>query len=252
MTKNIDLNCDLGEGFGRYKVADDRELMSRISSCNIACGFHAGDPTIIMQTINLAASLNVAIGAHPSYPDLQGFGRRSMQLPEMEFSALLKYQISALKGMSESIGVQLHHVKPHGALYHDTALKGNLSEILCEVIADIDLGIKLYGLAGSQHQIQAEKYGIKFISEAFGDRKYTADGKLAPRSIDGSVIDSVEGVTSQVLSIINQNEAKTVEGDKIAIEAETICIHGDSPNATNMLVSLNQVLKSHNIAVVAP
>ena len=220
----IDLNCDLGEGFGNYIAGPDVSLLKHISSCSIACGYHAGDPLIIQSTIKEALKRNISIGAHPSYPDRQGFGRRSMRLNAKEHFAFVLYQVSAIKGMVESQGGQLKHVKPHGALYNDAALDENITRNIYEAISSIDEGLCVYGLSNTAHEHVANELGISFISEAFADRKYHSDGTL-------------------------HQEVVSVEGQKVNIPAKTICFHGDHPQTLPILKEVHKTLLETNIEI---
>src|SRR5688572_24711438 len=182
MSQSIDLNCDMGESFGAWKMGRDAELMDYVSSVNIACGFHAGDPTVIRKTVETGIKKGVAIGAHPSFPDLQGFGRRAMALSPQEVFDTVLYQTSAVKGICEALGVKLNHVKPHGALYNQAAKDKSLAEAIAEAVKSIDKNLIFYGLSGSFLISEAEKIGLKTASEVFADRSYQTDGSLTPRT----------------------------------------------------------------------
>jgi UPF0271 protein len=246
---SIDINCDLGEGFGIYKPVDDAALMKLISSCNIACGFHAGDPVLIRKTIDSALENQVKIGAHPSYPDLQGFGRRDMQLSEEELYTNVLYQVSALKGMVEALGGKMNHVKPHGALYNASARDEAISAPVYQAIFDVDPNLYVFGLPNSIHESVATKKGLKFIPEAFGDRRYLSTGALAPRSMDGAVINDLDNVSAQVVSIIRKGKVNTLDDQLFDIHAKTICIHSDTANSLDILKTLHTVLRSHKIEI---
>lgn len=243
----IDINCDMGESYGRFKVGNDEEVFPYISSCNIACGFHGGDPLHIERTISKALQHGVQIGAHPSYPDLAGFGRRKMQLPREELKAIIKYQVAALKGMAESLGGRLAYVKPHGALYNTAADDESESTTIIRAIREIDPQLALMGLAGSTTERVAAREGITFIAEAFADRKYEANGRLMSRSKAGSVISDPEAAVAQVLSIILEQRVVSADGTSVPIRAESICIHGDSPAAVDILRTIDAALKEKGI-----
>lgn len=238
----IDINCDMGESFGQFKVGNDDALFPFINSCNIACGFHGGDPWHIEKTIKNAIKHGLRIGAHPSYPDLAGFGRRKMIIDKMELRAILKYQIAALKGLTESWGGKLEYVKPHGALYNTAANDEAETHSIMAAIEAIDPNLKLMGLAGSVMEKIAKKHQFPFIAEAFGDRKYTDEGLLMSRKKVGAVIENVEEAVAQIWSISQQKQAVSATGKVISIDADSICIHGDNP----MALSILQVLKSKN------
>lgn len=245
----VDINCDLGESFGSYKLGNDALIMPYISSANIACGFHAGDPLIMEETVKLALENKIQIGAHPSYPDLQGFGRRSMRMTAAEIKAMLIYQISALKGITESLGGKLQHVKPHGALYNDAVVSEEIANAIIEAVLKVDPNLKLFALAGSNIHSLAKKLGLKTINEVFADRAYMPNGELAPRNMKGAVIHDIEESKKRVLRMIIENKVEAINGETIAIHAETICIHGDNPEAVQIAKNLHQYLSAQNIQV---
>ncbi len=236
----MDINCDLGEGFGRYNVCDEKEIMPLISSCNVACGFHAGDPLTILQTVKMAIENELAIGAHPGYPDLVGFGRRDFNISPEELGASILYQISAVKGICESLGTKLGHVKLHGALYNKTANDEKLSGIVCEQITKIDDSLVFTGMPDSAHETTAAKYNLRFRKEAFADRLYDNGGRLVSRSIEGSVLVDPEAIFSQMETISIKEEVVTIEGNVIGCKADTICVHGDNPAIVQALRMLRQ------------
>ena len=248
MSYKVDLNCDMGESYGRFQIGNDETLMSLISSANIACGFHGGDPLTIEKTITLALQNQVRIGAHPAYPDLSGFGRRYMKIPNKELQAIIKYQVAALKGMVESQGGQLSYVKPHGALYNAMASDDILSKIVLEAIQKIDSQLLTMGLAGSETEKAAQEMQVPFMAEAFADRRYNLDGKLKSRQEENSVIHDPSQAAKQVLSII-LNQKITLEKQEIAIKAQSFCIHGDNPNAAEILKALHQSFQEKNIQI---
>jgi UPF0271 protein len=247
--QQIDLNCDLGEGFGNYTTSIDRELMQYITSCNVACGFHAGDPVIINNTIKLALSNNLKIGAHPSLPDKQGFGRRNMQLSTEEYYSFVLYQVAVIKGMTESNGGRLNHVKPHGALYNQSADELEMSLALYTAITDVDSNLIVYGLESTAHEEAAKRLQLNFVSEAFGDRAYKMDGKLVPRTKIGAVLEDSKEVIEHVLRIVEKREIKSIDGSIIKTNAKTICFHGDHSNSVNIVKLVNNELKSRNINI---
>ena len=243
----IDINCDMGESYGRFKVGNDEEVFPYITSCNIACGFHGGDPLHIENTIQNAIRYGVQIGAHPSYPDLSGFGRRKMQMKRAELKACVKYQVAALKGLAESHGGRLAYVKPHGALYNTAADDESESRTIMEAIREIDPKLALMGLAGSITQKIASSEGIPFIAEAFADRKYEANGRLMSRAKAGSVLSSPAEAAQQVVSIALHNKVVSADGSSIPIYAQSICIHGDNPSAIRILKAIDEALKQQHI-----
>ncbi len=250
--QTIDLNCDMGESFGSWKMGNDAELMKYLSSVNIACGFHAGDATTMRETIELAIEHGIAIGGHPSYPDLQGFGRRAMALSTQEVYDVVLYQISAIKGICEASGGKLHHIKPHGALYNQAAKDKNLAESISKAIKSLDENLILYGLSGSYLIIEAEKIGLTTASEVFADRTYQADGSLTPRTEPNALIHNTKKAISQVLQMIQEQTVTTTNGEKVSLKCETICIHGDGENAVEFAKEINKSLIQNGITIGNP
>lgn len=248
----IDLNCDMGESFGAWKMGSDAELMSFATSVNIACGFHAGDPSTIRKTVELAIEKGMAIGAHPSYPDLQGFGRRNMSLSANEVYDVVLYQVSALKGICEASGGALHHVKPHGALYNQAAGSADLSNAIARAVRSIDAGLFLYGLSGSLMISEAEKLGVRTASEAFADRTYQTDGTLTPRSKPNALISDHKEAISQALGMILEGRATSISGAAVQVKADTICLHGDGEHAVDLARALREAFADRDVEVKAP
>ena len=246
---SIDLNCDMGESFGAWRMGCDAELMNYVSSVNVACGFHAGDPSVMRETVEKALEKNVAVGAHPSFPDLQGFGRRSMKLSAEEIFDAVLYQVSALKGMCEAFGARLHHVKPHGALYNQAAQDAPVAAAIVKAVAAIDKNLVFYGLAGSFLISEAETRGLKTASEVFADRTYQRDGSLTPRSEPDALITDAEQSISQVWQMIADGAVTTVGGETILLKAETICLHGDGENALRLARSIREKLIERDIEI---
>jgi UPF0271 protein len=236
---NIDLNCDMGEGYGRYEIGNDQEIMPLISSSNIACGFHAGDPIKIDQTLRMALDHDVKIGAHPSYPDLQGFGRRSMKMSLTELNASMAYQICAVKGMAEMHGAQLHHVKPHGALYNDSSKDEALTRIIYTTIAGIDSQLLIFGLPGSAHEYVANEMGMEFWAEGFADRLYDPDGHLLSRGEEGALITDPKLASDQVRLLVEKDQVVTSDGSTLSLKVQTICVHGDNPSVLAILEAIH-------------
>lgn len=244
----IDINCDVGESYGNFKIGNDEALIPLISSCNIACGFHGGDPLHIEKTVNLALKNNVQIGAHPSFPDLMGFGRRYMKLPSDELKSIIKYQISALKGITESLGGSLSYVKPHGALYNSIANNKEEAIATIEAIQSIDPQLALMGLTGSILEEIASVKNIRFIKEGFADRRYLSDGTLMSRHKENSVIDTVEETVAQILSMIKERKVSANESS-VTLEVDSICIHGDNPLAVEALEILRKSTQEHQFSI---
>lgn len=244
----IDLNCDMGESYGNYKIGNDDRVMPYITSCNIACGFHGGDPLQIEKTIKNALKHGLQIGAHPGFPDLQGFGRRRMQVPVDELRAIVKYQIAAVKGMTESLGGKLAYVKPHGALYNMAADDAEVAQSIVQAIQEIGENIAFMGLAGSEVMENiAKKAGIRFIAEAFADRRYTPNGRLQSRSIEGAVIYDAKKAAEQVVALAKDKQVISSENTIIKLEAESICIHGDNPKVEEILQTIGVLLRMNGI-----
>lgn len=246
---SVDLNCDMGESFGAWRMGNDAELMKYVSSVSIACGFHAGDPSTMRKTVELAIENNVNIGAHPGYPDLQGFGRRNMSLSPEEVRDIVLYQVSALKGICEAHGTRLRHVKPHGALYNQAAKDRTMSRAIAEAVARLDPSLVLFGLSGSLLIEEAAAKGLKTASEAFADRTYLPDGTLTPRTEPDAIISDAETAARQALRMVTTGEASAANGDTVPVKADTICIHGDGEHALEFAVSISRVLKSNGVGV---
>lgn len=250
--KMIDLNCDMGEAFGNYAMPNDEKLMDYISSANIACGFHGGDPAVMQQTVALAVKKGVAIGAHPGLPDLQGFGRREMKITPNEAYQLTLYQIGALSGFVKAAASKLHHVKAHGALYNMAAKDNALAKAIVQAVYDFDPGLILYALAGSKMIDEAEKKGIVTASEVFADRSYQDGGLLTPRSADNALITNEEDAVNQVLGFALNQEVNSVNGNRIAVKAETVCLHSDGEHAVAFAKLIAERLQKEGIAIKAP
>lgn len=251
MLLTVDLNCDMGESFGAWTMGRDVELMDYVSSVNIACGFHAGDASVIRKTIETAIEKNVAVGAHPSFPDLQGFGRRAMKMSPEEIFDIVLYQVAAVKGMCEALGAKLHHVKPHGALYNQAATDANLARAIARAVKAIDENLIFYGLSNSRLISEAERLGLKTASEAFADRTYQADGTLTPRVQPNALIETIEKSSEQVLEMIVAQTVTAATGEKTSIKAETICIHGDGARAVEFAREIKRNLEENGVLIRA-
>lgn len=249
MTFSIDLNCDLGESYGSFKVGQDERVIPLITSANIACGYHAGDHNIMSKTVQMAKKYAVAIGAHPSFYDLHGFGRRVMEADPKEVYHLIIYQLGALDGFAKIHQTKLHHVKPHGALYNLAATNFDIAEAIAEAIYDYNPELILYGLSGSKLIEAAKKRQLKVAEEVFADRTYLADGTLTPRTKQNALITDLEKCLKQVLQMVKERSVTTVDGVVIPIQADTICVHGDSPFALELVEYLHKELPKHNIHI---
>jgi UPF0271 protein len=246
---SIDLNCDMGESFGAWTIGNDRALMDYCTSINIACGFHAGDASVIRKTIETALEKRIAIGAHPSFPDLQGFGRRPMQLSAQEVFDTVLYQVAAVYGMTAALGGKLHHVKPHGALYNEAARKPELAEAIARAIKAVDECLIIYGLSNSFLISEAEKIGLKTASEVFADRTYNSDGSLTARSEPNALIHETNKAVNQVLQMIQTQTVTATNGETVPLRAETVCIHGDGGNALEFAAAVREKLTEKGIRV---
>ncbi|WHZ18620.1 MAG: Lactam utilization protein LamB [Rhodanobacteraceae bacterium] len=247
----IDLNADLGESFGAWKMGDDAGVMPWITSANIACGFHAGDPSIMRATVALCMQHGVAIGAHTSLPDLQGFGRREMKTTPDEVYAQTLYQLGALHAFVRAAGVRLHHVKPHGALYNMAARDRVLADAIAHAVRDFDPALILVGLAGSALIGAGRAAGLHVQREGFCDRRYQRDGALTPRTQAGAVIEDIDAAVAQAVAIATRCEAVTGDGAKVRIEADTLCVHGDRANAAPFAKCLHRALENAGVRIAA-
>lgn len=247
----IDLNCDLGESFGRYTLGMDDEVIPFISSANIACGYHASDPVIMEKTVQMAKANGVHVGAHTGFPDLLGFGRRNMTLSPKEAKTYTMYQIGALKGFCKAEGVPLYHVKPHGAFYNMAAKDYELSCAICEGIVAIDPKIVLLGLSNSQMEKAAKAAGISFKQEVFADRAYEEDGSLVARSKPGAVIEDEELTISRVVKMIKEGTVTAISGKEIQLKADSVCVHGDGVKALAFVKLIRRTLEEEGIQVKA-
>ena len=247
MANKIDFNCDMGESFGMYKMGLDEEVIKHITSANIACGFHAGDPNWMRSTVKLAEEHGVAIGAHPSFPDLSGFGRRTMNASALEVKNDVIYQMGALQAFTGA--KRLQHVKPHGAMYNMAVDDQNLATAICEAALEVDSNVVLLALAGSQWISVAEDMGLRVGREIFADRALNADGTLVSRSKEGSVIHDIEEVVDRSLRMVTEGKAVAVSGEVIDVEADSLCLHGDTPGAVDMAQALKKALLVEGVKV---
>ncbi len=250
--KKIDLNCDMGESYGAWTMGADAGVMPHISSANIACGFHGGDPATIRKTVRLALDHGVAIGAHPSLPDLQGFGRRAMKITPQDMYDLVIYQAGAVEAFARAAGGRLHHVKCHGALYNMAAVDEGLSEAMIRAVKDLGTGIFLYALSMSISFEKAKSAGIRVAGEVFADRGYSDDGTLAPRDRPGGMIEDAQQSVRQALAMIEEGYVTSLSGKRVPVSADTLCLHGDQPGAVTFAKELRSVFTKKGIAVAAP
>jgi UPF0271 protein len=247
----LDLNADVGESFGAYTVGDDPGLMASITSANIAAGFHAGDPTTLRNTIRLAKAHGVAVGAHPGFPDLVGFGRREMQVSPRDAEDLVLYQIAAVAGVAAAEGVALRHVKPHGALYNMAARHRPLADAIARATFAFDPGLILVGPPGSELIAAGRATGVRVAAEGFADRAYERDGALVARSRPGSVIDDVEAVVERAVRIATECTVIAVDGSTLPLEVQTLCIHGDTRGAEHLAARVRSRLEAAGVSVCA-
>ena len=245
----VDLNCDLGESFGAYTMGMDEAVVPHVTSINVACGYHAGDPLIMEKTMALAAKYGVAVGAHPGFPDLLGFGRRPMTVTPEEAGAYVKYQLGALMAFAKSHGLKLQHVKPHGALYNMAAKDAKLAQGIAQAVAGVDQDIYLMGLAGSVMLEEAEKAGLPVISEVFADRAYNDDGSLVNRRLPGAVIHDADEAAARAVKMAKENKVVSINGKVIDIKVDSICVHGDNETAIELVKKIRAALAAEGIAV---
>jgi 5-oxoprolinase (ATP-hydrolysing) subunit A len=249
--KRIDLNCDMGESYGAWKVGEDAAVMPYITSANIACGFHGGDPATIRKTVRLALDHGVAIGAHPSLPDLQGFGRRAMKISPQDMYDLVVYQAGAVEAFARAAGAKLHHVKCHGALYNMAANDEALSEAMVRAAKDLG-GVMLYVLSRSKNHETAKRAGIPVAGEVFADRGYSDDGTLAPRDRPGGMIEEPAKAAQQALAMVEEGYVTSLSGKRVAVSADTLCLHGDQPGAVAFAKAIRRAFSERSIEIAAP
>ena len=245
----VDLNSDLGESYGSYKIGCDEEVLKYISSANIACGWHGGDPVVIEKTVQLAKENNVSVGAHPSYPDLMGFGRRKMVLQTEELRAYTKYQIGAFWSFAKSNGLEIAHVKAHGAMYNDAVADYNIARTIAEAIFEIDPNIALMALANSQMIRAANDVGLRAISEVFADRAYEDDGSLVSRDKPNSLIHDDDICIQRILQMLKEGTVQAASGKLIRVKSDSICVHGDNPSALLFVQKITETLNLENIEI---
>lgn len=249
--QRVDINCDLGESFGAYTTGNDSEILDFVTSANIACGFHAGDPSVMSETVDMAVSKGVAVGAHPGYRDLQGFGRRFMDITPEQAGQLILYQVGALYGFVAARGARIQHVKPHGALYNAAVGDAVLAEAIAVAVQQLDPDLILFGLAGSELIAAGERIGLRTASETFADRSYQADGSLTSRRQPGAMIEDEGRAIDQVIRMVKEGKVRSLQGTDVAVRADTICVHGDEPRAVQFAKAIRSNLDQVGIDVIA-
>jgi UPF0271 protein len=251
----IDLNSDVGESFGNYTLGLDQEVIPLISSANVACGFHAGDPAVMKQTVKTARENGVAVGAHPGLPDLMGFGRRQMDASLEEIHDYVLYQVGALQAFATAQGVKLQHVKPHGALYNMAVRNNEIWDAVAQATAAVDPNLILFVLAGANRahlESIGSKNGVRVAFEFFGDRAYNPDGSLVSRKAPGAVIHDHEAVAEKVLKMVKEGRVVCIDGSEISMAADTICVHGDNPAALALVKNIRESLQANGVKIAAP
>ena len=246
---HIDLNSDVGESYGAYRIGADEAVIASITSANIACGYHAGDPAVMRRTVRLARDAGVAIGAHPGFPDLVGFGRRELRATPREVEDLVLYQIGALAGIARAEGTAIAHVKAHGALYNMAARDRSLAGAIARAVRSFDASLVLFGLPGSELLRAGEDAGLQVASEGFADRAYSPDGSLAPRNAPGAVIHEPKEVVGRALEMVEQGRVVATDGTVLRFAVDTLCVHGDTPGAAALAAELRAGLAQHGVEV---
>ena len=247
----IDINSDLGESFGAYSIGDDAGLMRAITSANVAAGFHAGDPSVLRETIRLAKTSGVAVGAHPGFPDLVGFGRRELNVTPREAEDFVLYQVAAVAGVAAAEGVKVQHVKPHGALFNMAVRNAELSAAIARAVAAFDRHLILFGLPGSEILNAGRAAGLRVAAEVFADRAYEPDGSLASRRKAGSVIHDPDAVVARAVRMVKERTVVATDGSAVALEADTICVHGDTPGSDALAARIRAGLEAAGVTVKA-
>ena len=248
---SIDLNCDLGESFGAYKIGMDSEVIPFITSANVACGFHAGDPVVMEKTVALCRESWVHVGAHPGFPDLIGFGRRNLAVPPEEAKAYMVYQVGALKAFCGAAGLRLNHVKPHGALYNMAGKDYALARAVAEAVQSVDETLVLLALSGSQMIRAARNIGLPYASEVFADRAYQKDGSLVPRSQPGAMIEDEDEAVTRVVRMATEGLVTANDGTEVPIQADSVCVHGDGAKALAFVKKITAALKTAGVEIRA-
>ncbi len=247
----LDLNCDMGESFGAYSLGADEAVLPYITSANVACGFHGGDPAVMRRTVRAALAQGVAIGAHPGFPDLVGFGRRALGVTPAEAYEMVVYQVGALLAFALAAGTRLAHVKPHGALYNMAARDGALADAIAAAVRDVDRSLVLFGLSGSELLAAGERAGLATAAEAFADRNYLPDGSLVPRNRPDALVGDAGEALRRVVRMVREGRVRAVDGTDVPLRADTVCIHGDGPHAAELARALREGLEREGITVAA-
>lgn len=247
----VDLNCDLGESFGRYRLGEQQDILKYVTSANVACGFHAGDPSVMRETVTLCIEHGLKIGAHPGLPDLNGFGRRNMSITPQEGYDMVVYQIGALQAFLTIHKETMQHVKPHGALYQMASRDRDLAEAIAQAVYDVSPSLVLFGLSGSELTRAGEKIGLRTAHEVFADRTYQSDGSLTSRSQSDALITDQEHSVSQVVKMVTEGKVTSQQNTEVSIQTDTVCIHGDGAHALDFAKYINQTLKDNHISVKA-
>lgn len=245
----MDLNCDMGEGFGAWKMGDDAAMLAVVTSANIACGFHAGDPAGLLDTLRLAAARGVAVGAHVGYHDLAGFGRRQMDVAPRDLTAETIYQIGALSALAQAAGTRVAYVKPHGALYNTIAWGGPQAEAVIAGIRAVDPALPLLALAGAPVLAMAERAGLRPVAEIFADRAYLPDGRLMPRDRPGAVLHDPDQIAARMLRFVETGQIAADDGSALRLQGDSICLHGDSPAAVAAAQAIRRLFDAHGVAL---
>lgn len=245
----LDLNSDVGESFGQWRLGDDAAIMAHVSSANIACGFHAGDPWTMRRSCAIAAANGVTIGAHPGYRDLAGFGRRFMDVAPVELTQELIYQIGALATLARAEGTSVRYVKPHGALYNAIVHNTAQAQAVVTAVHEVDPGLALLVSPGSQAQLLGERAGLRVVTEAFADRSYNPDGTLVSRNVPGAVHHRVEDVVAQSLDIALHGQVSATDGSRVLVSAHSLCLHGDTPGAVAMARAVREALVDAGVTI---
>ncbi len=248
--RTVDLNSDLGESYGHYTIVSDKQIIPLISSANVACGLHAGDPVVLLETLErIKESGTTGLGAHPGYPDRQGFGRRYMDLTNEEVRAFILYQLAAIDGMATTVGLELNHVKPHGALYNQTFKDYELAQTIAAAVKEYNLNLKLMGLANQNLVKAGKEVGLQVVHEVFADRAYEADGTLVSRRKQGAMITDTELAVRRVIRMVTEGKVKSIDGRDINIQADSICVHGDGDKALEFVRQIIDGLQKENIQI---
>ncbi len=248
--RTVDLNSDLGESYGNYTIASDKQIIPLISSANVACGFHAGDPVVLLETLErIKESGTTGLGAHPGYPDRQGFGRRYMDLTNEEVRAFILYQLAAIDGMATTVGLELNHVKPHGALYNQTFKDYELAQTIAAAVKEYNPNLKLMGLANQNLVKAGKEVGLQVVHEVFADRAYEADGTLVSRRKQGAMITDTELAVRRVIRMVTEGKVKSIDRRDINIQADSICVHGDGDKALEFVRQIIDGLQKENIQI---